>query len=96
MTISASPFVECEQIHAGLAVSDIPAAIEFYTKKLGFKVEFTWGDPPTFAGVNLGNGQMFLQKDITLPELRAAWQQGRKELFYPYGKTYVQTLGEQD
>src|SRR5437763_15452288 len=27
---------------------------------------------------------------------QAAWQQGRKELFYPYGKTYVQTLGEQD
>jgi hypothetical protein len=34
--------------------------------------------------------------DITAPELKAAWQQGRKELFYPYGKTYVQTLGEQD
>ena len=34
--------------------------------------------------------------DITTPELKAAWQQGRKQLFYPYGKTYVQTLGEQD
>ena len=34
--------------------------------------------------------------DITTPELKAAWQKGRKELFYPYGKTYVQTLGEQD
>ncbi|MCW3096553.1 MAG: alkyl hydroperoxide reductase/Thiol specific antioxidant/Mal allergen [Chthonomonadaceae bacterium] len=34
--------------------------------------------------------------DITTPELKAAWQQGRKELFYPYGKTYVQTLGEGD
>jgi len=34
--------------------------------------------------------------DITTPELKAAWQEGRKELFYPYGKTYVQTLGEQD
>jgi len=34
--------------------------------------------------------------DITKPELRAAWQQGRKNLFYPYGKTYAQTLGEQD
>ena len=27
--------------------------------------------------------------DITTPELKAAWQQGRKELFYPYGKTYL-------
>ena len=34
--------------------------------------------------------------DITTPEFKAAWEQGRKELFYPYGKTYSQTLGEQD
>src|ERR1700757_2772451 len=34
--------------------------------------------------------------DITMPELKAAWQQGRKELFYPYGKTYAQTISEQD
>src|SRR5262249_424200 len=34
--------------------------------------------------------------DITTPELKAAWQEGRKELFYPYGKTYAQTLSEQD
>jgi peroxiredoxin len=34
--------------------------------------------------------------DITKPELKAAWQQGHKESFYPYGKTYLQTLGEQD
>jgi hypothetical protein len=34
--------------------------------------------------------------DITTPEMRLAWKEGRKELFYPYGKTYVQTLGEQD
>jgi hypothetical protein len=34
--------------------------------------------------------------DITTPELKTAWQQGRKDLFYPYGKTYAQILGEQD
>jgi peroxiredoxin len=34
--------------------------------------------------------------DITTPELKAAWQQGRKELFYPYDKTYLQTFREQD
>src|SRR5256885_10757876 len=52
MNTAATPFVECEQIHAGLAVTDIAAAIDFYTKKLGFKLAFTWGDPPTFAGVD--------------------------------------------
>jgi peroxiredoxin len=34
--------------------------------------------------------------DITMPELKDAWQQGLKDRFYPYGKTHVQTLGEQD
>jgi hypothetical protein len=30
------------------------------------------------------------------PELKAAWQQGREEIFYPYVKTYNQSLGEHD
>jgi peroxiredoxin len=34
--------------------------------------------------------------DITTPELKAAWKEGRKELFYPYGKSYAQTISEQD
>jgi len=34
--------------------------------------------------------------DITGPEMKAAWQQGRKELFYPYGKTFAQVIAEQD
>jgi len=43
-----------------LPVSDVPAAVGFYTNKLGFRLGFTWGDPPSMAGVNLGNVQMFL------------------------------------
>jgi hypothetical protein len=34
--------------------------------------------------------------DITALELKAAWQQGRKELFHPYGKANLQTLSEQN
>jgi hypothetical protein len=34
--------------------------------------------------------------DITAPKMKAVWQQGRKELFYPYGKKYVQTISEED
>src|SRR5438874_5133870 len=63
MTTSAPPFVECDKTFAGLAVSDVSAAVEFYTTQLGFKVGFTWGGPPpTFAGVNLGKVEMFLRK----------------------------------
>jgi len=34
--------------------------------------------------------------DITTPELKEAWEQGRKELFHPYGKTLLQILTEPD
>ena len=33
--------------------------------------------------------------DITTPDLRAAWEEGRKERFHPYGKTFLQMLAEQ-
>ena len=34
--------------------------------------------------------------DIGNPELRAAWEQGDKARFHPYGKTQAQALAEQD
>jgi peroxiredoxin len=34
--------------------------------------------------------------DITAPGFRTLWDQGRKEHFFPYGKTYTDTLGAQD
>lgn len=57
-----APEVECEKQHAGLVVRDIHEAVAFYTGKLGFRPGFTWGEPPTFAGVNLGDQQLFLQQ----------------------------------
>jgi catechol 2,3-dioxygenase-like lactoylglutathione lyase family enzyme len=57
------PNIDCMEVTAGLAVGDITKAVEFYTKKLGFKLRFAWGDPPRFAGVNFGDFQVFLQAD---------------------------------
>lgn len=34
--------------------------------------------------------------DIQSPELKAAWSQGKKDLFYPYGKRFAKVLGEQE
>ena len=34
--------------------------------------------------------------DITTPELKAPSLDGCKDMFYPYGKTFVQTLREED
>ena len=55
------PDIECKQHHTGILVSDLDAAVDFYTNKLGFRVGFTWGEPPTMAGVNLGHVQIFLE-----------------------------------
>jgi len=54
------PQVDCDQVHPGLAVGDLSEAIGFYTGKLGFRLGFTWGEPPVMAGVNLGDVQVFL------------------------------------
>jgi len=68
MTTSARAPVECDRHHAGLSVRDVPAAVEYYTDKLGFSLGFTWGDPPTFAGVTLGETQIFLQQGRPSPD----------------------------
>ena len=67
MTNPTAPLIECEQIHAGLAVRNLSAAIAFYVEKLGFNLGFTWGEPETFAGVNLGKVQMFLGEGTPTP-----------------------------
>ena len=61
------PTVECSHVHPTLFVSDVPAAVDFYTAKLGFFTGFTWGEPPTLAGVNLGNVQLFLEQGTPNP-----------------------------
>ncbi|MDQ5846082.1 MAG: VOC family protein [Acidobacteriota bacterium] len=68
MTTPAVPQVECEQHHASLSVSDVRAAVDFYTSKLGFWLAFTWGDPPSMAGVNLGQVQIFLEQGTPNPQ----------------------------
>ncbi len=39
------------QITPILNVQDVPASLEYYVEKLGFKKQFEHGDPPTFAAV---------------------------------------------
>ena len=61
------PLVECERQHPSLSVPDVAAAVEFYTTKLGFTRGFTWGEPPTIAGVNLDRVQVFLEQRTPSP-----------------------------
>ena len=62
MTSPTPPFIECERTQTCLAVGDLAAAIDFYVKKLGFRFGFTFGEPASFAGLNLGNVGIFLKE----------------------------------
>lgn len=64
----AAPEVDCEKQHPSLAVPDVMHAVDFYTSKLGFKLAFTWGEPPTMAGVNLDQVQLFLEQGPSSPQ----------------------------
>lgn len=66
--IPLPPRVDCERVHPGLAVADLLATVDFYTTKLGFTVGFTWGEPPTFAGMNLDEVQVFLSQGTPGPD----------------------------
>lgn len=61
------PSIDCERHHTILAVPDVRAAIDFYVSKLGFSESFVDGDPPAFAGIMLGDVQIFLEKGTTSP-----------------------------
>jgi catechol 2,3-dioxygenase-like lactoylglutathione lyase family enzyme len=47
---------------------DVGAAVEFYTGKLGFSLGFTWGEPPTLAGLDLGAVQIFVERGTPAPQ----------------------------
>jgi uncharacterized glyoxalase superfamily protein PhnB len=49
-----------------LAVKDVSVAIDYYVAKLGFRKEWGWGDPPTYACVSRGDAKLNLSqsKDV--------------------------------
>lgn len=62
------PDVECTTCHAILLVADVAASARHYVERLGFRLAFTEGDPPVFAGVNLGHVQLFLEHGTPGPD----------------------------
>lgn len=48
-------------IEAQLFVANIQSSCDFYTNKLGFAVEFIYGDPPFYAQVFLDNARLNLR-----------------------------------
>jgi catechol 2,3-dioxygenase-like lactoylglutathione lyase family enzyme len=58
-------------MHVTLPVSDLGAAIDFYVTKLGFRLGFLWGEPAFFAGIMLGEVEIFLKADTPAPNAGA-------------------------
>lgn len=52
--MSKHPDIDCVGIYPTLPVRDVQQAAEWYQKKLGFKLRFFYGDPPTHGAVELG------------------------------------------
>ena len=57
----ATPRPVLTSIEAQLFVADIKKSCDFYTKKLGFAVEFIYGDPPFYGQVRRDNARLNLR-----------------------------------
>jgi uncharacterized glyoxalase superfamily protein PhnB len=55
------------------AVTDVPKALDYYVDKLGFEVDFTWDDPPTFAAVARDQVRIFLSSATDSGQPTGAW-----------------------
>jgi catechol 2,3-dioxygenase-like lactoylglutathione lyase family enzyme len=56
-----TPHPVLNSIAAQLFVANIKNSCDFYTKKLGFAVEFTYGDPPFYGQVTRDNARLTLR-----------------------------------
>jgi catechol 2,3-dioxygenase-like lactoylglutathione lyase family enzyme len=96
MTNPIAPRVECERHHASLAVSDVARAAEFYVQRLGFTEGFTWGDPPTFAGVDLGEVRIFLEEGTPTPQGAGVYfDVGDPDALYDFHRANGLTVAQQ-
>jgi uncharacterized glyoxalase superfamily protein PhnB len=46
-----------------LSVRDVAASVRHYQGVLGFRCDFTWGDPATFAGISRDGVEIMFCKD---------------------------------
>ena len=104
----APPRPILNSIAAQLFVADIKASCEFFTAKLGFVVDFTYGDPPFYGQVSRDNARFVLRwidepvfRDVREREhllsaaITVATAEEIKELFLSYqvaGVPFGQTL----
>ena len=57
-----------------IATADVTGTIAYFEKILGFRQQWTWGEPPVYAGVKAGGAMLYISHD---PELAAAIRERR-------------------
>lgn len=62
--MSSRPNIDCIAHYPTLPVANVSDTVEFYIEKLGFDERFLWGDPPTHAGVSLGNSTIHFSSGV--------------------------------
>ena len=53
---------KCECLYPTIAANNLMATVEYYRDKLGFDVQFLWGEPPVHAGLEFGNATVHLNE----------------------------------
>src|SRR5690348_3620282 len=46
-----------------ISTEDVAASVDYFVRTLGFAPDFTWGDPPVYAGVKAGSAEIYLAHD---------------------------------
>ncbi len=92
--------VQCERVTPALPVGDLPAAVAFYTTRLGFRPGFLWGEPPTFAGVDLGTTRLFFSLGAPKPGCAIYFTVDDADALYVYhcaqGVEVLEPIGDRE
>jgi len=71
MSPTPPPEIHCSGVYPTLAVVDVTQTCDWYAEKLGFTVDFLWGEPPTHGAVSLGAARVHFWQGV--PQLGENW-----------------------
>jgi len=57
-----------------IATADVSSTVRYFEQTLGFQQQWTWGDPPVYAGVKAGSAILYITHD---PDTAAAIKERR-------------------
>ena len=46
-----------------IATSDVPATLAYFSDTLGFTPQWSWGEPPVYAGIRAGGALLYVTHD---------------------------------